>query len=249
MLPVIRSTLDLWRRHAWYLWGISAVLLAPLALIELAGVAPAIHLDTNDLDLAGAVGNLVLIVVFDLLTAEILAAAAERMVATEVRRAPMPTVREFLRTLPWISLVVATVVYEVAVAIGLLLLVVPGVFVFVAGSLYGPVIVVERCPPLRAGRRSRELVRGSFWRVTALLLLAFVVSQVLTVVTGFALAELPHRWSHVLGGYVVEVLLSPLLGVGVAVLYYALVARERERDAMTGAAGRETGPAEAGPGT
>jgi hypothetical protein len=225
------------------------LLLAPLALIELAGVAPAIYLDTDDVDLLGAVANVVVILVFELLTAEILAAAAERMVATEVRRQPLPTVREFLRDLPWISLVVATAIYEVMVAIGVLLLVVPGVFVFVAGSLYGPVVVVERCPPLRAGRRSRELVRGSFWPVAALAILALLATLLVAVVTGFAVGELPHHWAHVLGSYLVEVVISPLLGVGVAVLFYALLARERERDAVADGSGRETGPAEAGPGT
>jgi hypothetical protein len=225
------------------------VLLAPLALIELAGVAPAIRLDTDHLDLLDVGGNLVLILVFELLTAEILAAAAERTVATEVRQVPLPSVREFFRELPWISLVVATAVYELMVAVGVLLFVVPGVFVLVSGSLYGPVVVVEHCAPLRAGRRSRELVRGSFWPVAALVIVALVVTELVTVVTGFALGELPARWSHVLGGYVVEVLTAPLLGVGVAVLYYALLGRERERVALADGSGRETGPAEASPGT
>ncbi len=157
--------------------------------------------------------------------------------------------REFLRELPWISLVVATVIYEVAVAIGVLLFVIPGVFVFVTGSLYGPVVVVERRSPWRAGRRSRELVRGSFWRVAMLVILALVLGQAVGYLTGVAFAELPHRWSHVLGSYVVEVLLSPLLGVGVAVLYYALLRREQEREEVAPRAARETGPAEAGPGT
>jgi hypothetical protein len=225
------------------------LLLAPLALIELAGAVAPIRFDTDDIVLLGAVGNVVVILVFELLTAEILAAAAERMVATEVRQQPLPTVREFLRDLPWISLVVATAIYEVMVAIGVLLFVVPGVFVFVAGSLYGPVVVVERCPPLRAGRRSRQLVRGSFWPVAALVILALLATQLVAVVTGFALGELPDRWSHVVGSYVAEVVISPLLGVGVAVLYYALLAREREREAVADGSVRETGPAEAGPGT
>lgn len=239
----------MWRRHAWYLWGISALLLAPLALIELVDVAPAIRVDTDDVDLLSAGSNLVLILVFELLTAEILAAAAERMVATEVRQQPLPTVRQFLRNLPWISLVVATAIYELMVAIGFLLFVVPGVFVFVTGALYGPVIVVERCPPLHAGRRSRELVRGSFWPVAGLAIVALAVTELVALVAGFALGELPHRWAHVLGSYAVEILIAPLLGVGVAVLYYALLARERERDALADGSGRETGPAEAGPGT
>jgi hypothetical protein len=225
------------------------LLLAPLALIELAGVAPAIRLDTENLDLFGAVANLLVVLVFEVLTAEILAAAAERTVATEVRDEALPSVREFLRDLPWISLVVATVVYEAMVAVGVLLLVLPGVFVFVAGSVYGPVVVVERCPPLRAARRSRELVRGSFWRVAALVILGVLLTELVTVVTGFALGELPDLWSHVLGSYVVEVLMSPLLGVGVAVLYYALRGRERERFALADGSARETGPAVAGPGT
>jgi uncharacterized membrane protein len=206
-------------------------------------VTPTIHIDTDHVDVFELLGSTVLVLVFELLTAEVLAAAAEGMVATEVRDRPLPTVREFLRELPWISLVVATVIYELSVAIGVLLFVIPGVFVLVVGSLYGPVVVVEHCSAWRAGHRSRELVRGSFWPVAALVLLALAVTQVVSALTGWVFDDLPHRWSHVLGAYVVEVLLSPLLGVGVAVLYYALLGRERER------AGRETGPAEAGPGT
>jgi hypothetical protein len=232
-----------WRRHAWYLWCVAAVLLAPLALIELAGVAPSLRIDTGDLDLPTIISSAVVALVFEVLTAEVLAAAAERTVATEVRGAPLPSVRRFLRELPWISLVVATVLYEVTVAIGLLLLVIPGYFAFVAGSIYGPVVVVERCSPLRALRRSRELVRGSFWRVAFLVTLALVVAQSAALLTGIAFSELPDRWAHVLGSYAVAVVLSPLFGVGVAVLYYALRERVAERS------GRETGPAVAGPGT
>ncbi len=246
---MLRDTLRVWRRHAWYLSGIAALLLAPLALLELAGLEPAVILDTDRLDLPAIFGSALVVLVFGVLTAEVLAAAAERMVATEVRRAPLPTVRRFFRELPWISLVVATVTYEVMVAIGFLLFVIPGYFVLVTGSLYGPVVVVERGSPFRAVRRSRALVRGSFWRVAFLVTLGLVGSEAVSALARIAFSELPDRWSHVLGSYGVEVLLAPLLGVGVAVLYYALLERERARERGANAAARATGPAEAGPGT
>ena len=120
-------------------------------------------------------------------------------------------------------------------AIGLLLFVVPGVLMFVWGVVSGPVIVAEGCSPIRAPWRSRELVRGSFRTVLLVAFLGFVLTEAIAGAVAAALDVLPHDWALITGEYFVHVVTTPVLGMGTAVLYYALLDRER-------GAGRVTSP-------
>jgi hypothetical protein len=149
----------------------------------------------------------------------------------------------FLRTVPWVSLLGATIVYEISVGVGLLFFVIPGFVLATWGVVTGPVVVAEGVRAFKAPGRSRELVRGSFRPVAIFVVLAFVVSQVISSTAGALLELLPHTWAEPTGEYVVHVLTSPLFGMATAVLYYALVERERERQR----ARTRDEPAEAGP--
>jgi hypothetical protein len=86
-------------------------------------------------------------------------------------------------------------------------------------------------------------VRGSFRPVAIFVFLAFVVSEAISSAAGALLELLPHAWAEPTGEYVVHVLTSPLFGMATAVLYYALVERERSGPR----AGTRDEPAEAGP--
>jgi uncharacterized membrane protein len=149
------------------------------------------------------------------------------MVSNDVRGTPIPTLAEFLRQVPWATLVLATVVYEITVAIGLLFFVFPGLFVLVRGVLNGPVTVVEGGGAVRASKRSGQLVRGSFWPVALLVLVTAAIYEIVSVAVALALDG--HHWARVLGEYTTQVFFAPMAGVGLAVLYYALVAREGSR--------------------
>jgi hypothetical protein len=236
---VLRTAVRFWRQHFWYLTVIAALLWLPLAVLELSGVAHGIDIDTDNLRVGDVVVNVVIVLVFELLVAELLAAASEKIVASDLHGVELPSPREFLRTVPWVSLVMATLVYEIGVGIGLLFFVIPGLVVAVWGVVTGPVVVAEGVRALKAPGRSRELVRGSFRPVALFVLLAFVVSGLISNVAGALHDLLPHTWAEPTGEYVVHVVTSPLFGMATAVLYYALLAREgsRTRDE----------PAEAGP--
>ena len=240
---VIRTSLHVWRAHALQLWFLAAVVLAPLAALEIAGYHFVVQLTTDTFDLATAVVNLFVILVFEIGSAEIEAVAAEKMVGADLHGHRMPSFRRFLREVPWGRLIAATLLFELAVAIGFVLLVVPGVLVLVSCTLYGPVIVVEDVGVLAGLRRSMQLVRGSFVRMLALVAIVLVIGEGATAVADVVLEGTPH-WVHVLGFYGVDVLLTPLQGVGIAVAYFALSAIERAR---TSAAPDATRPAEAGP--
>lgn len=236
---VLLDAVRFWRLHFWYLTSIAALLWLPLALLELTGVAHGVEVDTDHFRPRDVVVNVVIVLVFELLVAELLAAASEKIVASDIHGTELPRPREFLRTVPWVSLVTATLVYEIGVGVGLIFFVVPGFVLATWGVVTGPVVVAEGVRALRAPGRSRELVRGSFRPVAIFVFLAFVVSETISNIAGALLDLLPHTWAEPTGEYVVHVLTSPLLGMATAVLYYALVARERART--------RTGPPEAGP--
>jgi hypothetical protein len=228
LAAILRDAVRYWRRHFWYLTSISMLLWLPLAVLELSG-AHGVDIDTDHFRVGDVVANLVIVLVFELLVAEILAAASEKIVASDLQGLELPRPRQFLATVPWFSLVLGTLVYEIGVGVGLLFFVVPGYVIAVWGVVTGPVIVAERRRALQAPMRSRELVRGSFRPVALFVLLAFVVSEAISSGAGALLDLLPQSWAEPTGEYVVHVATSPLFGMATAVLYYALVARERAR--------------------
>jgi hypothetical protein len=236
---VLRDAVRFWRVHFWYLTSIAALLWLPLAVLELTGVAHGIEIDVDHFRPGDVVLNVAIVLIFELLVTELLAAASEKIVANDLHGTELPSPREFLRTVPWVSLVTGTLVYEIGVGVGLLFFVIPGYVIAVWGVVTGPVIVAEGRRALHAPARSRQLVRGSFRSVALFVLLAFVVNQALSTGAGALLELLPHSWAEPTGEYVVHVLTTPLFGMATAVLYYALVERERTRDADE--------PAEAGP--
>lgn len=72
--------------------------------------------------------------------------------------------------LPYATMIACDLMLSAGFAIGIELLVIPGLLF---GTYYGlaPIVVeVERRGPIDSMRRSRELVRGNFWAVAAILL-------------------------------------------------------------------------------
>jgi hypothetical protein len=238
---VLRDALRYWRRYFWYLTPIAALLWLPLGLLEVTGRAHGVEIDVEHFHPGDIVVNVVIVVVFELLVAELLAAAAEKIVSSELHHTELPSGRRFLTSVPWISLVVAMLVYEVGVAVGVLFFVVPGYVIATWGVVTGPVVVAEGGRAVRAPGRSRDLVRGSFRPVAIFVFIVFVVGEAITLAAGVLLELLPGGWAEAAGEYLVRVVTSPLFGMATAVLYYALVAREQAR--------KRDEPAEAGPST
>lgn len=112
---------------------------------------------------------------------------------------------------------------------GLVLLIVPGLYLLTAWAVVAPVIVVERRPVFDALGRSRHLVRDNGWPVFGVLAIAFVLGALVALL----LAQLAHA---VADGDIVKVVLSvlaetvtaPIAALVAAVLYYRLVAIKGE---------------------
>jgi hypothetical protein len=89
------------------------------------------------------------------------------------------SVREALTSLAWGRLILADLLVGVLVAIGFVLLIVPGLVAFTFLSVTGPVIEAEDRAVLAALRRSVRLVRPHFWWVMLLASLpSILISEV-----------------------------------------------------------------------
>ena len=80
------------------------------------------------------------------------------------------------------GVVVASIVVFAAVALGLVALVLPGIWIAVALSLTTPALVLERLAPLAALRRSYALVRGRWWRTAGVMAFGVLLAIALVLV-------------------------------------------------------------------
>jgi len=142
-----------------------------------------------------------------------------------------------------LPLIMAGLLAGLAIGIGLILLIVPGLFLLTIWSVLSPVIVLERPGIFPAFGRSRDLVRGNGWQVLAVIVVFFlvllVVNAVLTAignVFGFA--------GSVVADIVASVLVAPLVGLAGAVLYFSV----RRVKGELGPAGAMAGQPTVGPG-
>ena len=89
----------------------------------------------------------------------------------------------------WSSLTVVSLAVGLAIAVGLVLLVVPGVLAYLALAFAGAVVVMERAAPGEALRRSVTVVRGHRGRLLGASVAALLVGVVIdTVVSSLVLS-------------------------------------------------------------
>src|SRR5205085_116663 len=72
----------------------------------------------------------------------------------------------------------------IAVGIGFIALIVPGLILLTIWAVTGPAIVVERRGAIEAFGRSRELVKGDGWPVFGVIVVVFLIGLVISLLTG-----------------------------------------------------------------
>jgi hypothetical protein len=115
--------------------------------------------------------------------------------------------------------------------VGLLLLVLPGIYLYVRWYFMVQAVAVEKARGLEALRRSAELVRGAWWRVFGCVLLSTLVC-ILPAAVVVPLGELGgyltgYEAVTLAGDALGDVFFFPLSGVMVGLLYFDLRARSR----------------------
>jgi len=126
--------------------------------------------------------------------------------------------------LPYLASVAgASILAGIAITIGLLLLIVPGLFLITIWAVIVPVIIIERSGALASFERSRQLVRGHGWPVFGTLVLVYIIMLVVNIVLGLIFLALPHVLGEGLSSVISGTLISPFLALVVTLVYYRLV--------------------------
>jgi hypothetical protein len=116
----------------------------------------------------------------------------------------------------------AGILAGLAIGIGLILLIVPGLVLMTWWAVIVPVIVLERVGALDAFGRSRQLVRGHGWTVFGLIVLTILLLIGASIVLGIVFAFLPDELASFLGNIVSNTLFAPFIALALTILYYRL---------------------------
>lgn len=128
----------------------------------------------------------------------------------------------------------------IGIGIGLILCLVPGLFLLTIWALVAPVVVVEGSGVMGAFGRSRELVKGNGWQVFGVLIVMFLITLVAQQVLLAIGSGIGDDVGRGLGFLVAATLTAPLSALTASVLYFTLVGMQ----AAPGAAGAPAAPAD-----
>lgn len=112
----------------------------------------------------------------------------------------------------------------IAIGIGLVLLIIPGLYLLTIWAVIVPVIVVERAGVFDSFGRSRGLVRGSGWQVFGVIVVIFLVSFIVRAIIGAIVGGISDDSfaGYALVDLIVNVLLVPLSALAATVMYFEL---------------------------
>jgi hypothetical protein len=125
------------------------------------------------------------------------------------------------------QLILVGLVASIAIVIGFVLVIVPGLILITIWSVFVPVIVLERAPGLSSLSRSRELVRGNGWQVFGVLFVLYVLVGIISAALDGA-ATSASTGVGIVVRVIVGVLTAPLGALAAAVLYFDLRAASGE---------------------
>ena len=223
---VLRDAGVAYRRH----W--SVLLLTALALFVPLGFLEAVSEEFQELDAESGLQLAEAIAI--LFTAgagatlgEVFYTGVVAAAVTSHRSGVRRELSEVVRHLPFLRLLAVDILFALLVGVGLILLIVPGVIAFTWFSLAPAAVEIEGRGVRDAFRRSRELVRGNFWRVLALLGPVVVAGEALAEFLGasgpWLLGE--SFWGDWLGASLADLASAPLYGLAAVTAAHHLGAR------------------------
>jgi ABC-type multidrug transport system fused ATPase/permease subunit len=206
--------------EAWKLYRAHAAHLLVIAFVIYLAAAVAASL----LALAGGIFGAILGSIVEFVAAFLVQAALVKAVQ-DVRdgRADLTFGETISAATPYLGPVAgASILAGIAITVGLILLIVPGLFLITIWAVIVPVIVIERSGALASFGRSQQLVRGRGWHVFGTLVLVFLILIVVDILFGLVFSALPTLWRTGLSTVVSGTLIAPFLALVVTLIYYRL---------------------------
>ena len=147
-------------------------------------------------------------------------------------RADLSVGETFERVLPVLNRVVlAGILLGLAIGIGFLLLIVPGLVVLTLWIFVIPAIVLENRGVGESFGRSRELVRGNGWNVFGVIVLTFILLLGVSIALRLILAPLDDWLASLVQQVVANTLVAPFAIIVWTLSYYRLRALETAAEA------------------
>jgi hypothetical protein len=122
------------------------------------------------------------------------------------------------------ALAVAGILAGLAVAIGLLALIVPGLYLMTIWSVLIPVIVLERRRVMEAFGRSRELVSGNGWNAFGVIVISFLIVIGVSIVVRIATFWLGGDIGEYVRSVISNTISIPFVALALTIMYFRLVA-------------------------
>lgn len=117
----------------------------------------------------------------------------------------------------------AGILAAIGIGIGLVLFILPGLFLLTIWAVIAPSIVVERKGVFAAFGRSRELVKGNGWQVFGVILTVFLIVIVVSIVVGAIASGVSDSTAlRIVVDVIASTITAPISALVAAVLYFKL---------------------------
>jgi hypothetical protein len=122
-----------------------------------------------------------------------------------------------------LPLFLAGLLAGLAIAVGLFLLIVPGLILLTIWAVLAPVIVLERTGVMKAFGRSRELVRGNGWQVFGVIVCVFLIVLVVRAILGAIAVGIDDSFLiRTVFELIASSITAPIAALVAAVIYFRL---------------------------
>ncbi|HEY6583488.1 MAG TPA: hypothetical protein VIZ29_01460 [Gaiellaceae bacterium] len=138
-------------------------------------------------------------------------------------RADLSVGETFQRVRPRLgSIIVGGILLALAISIGFLLLIVPGLLALTWWSMVIPVIVLEGRSAGDAFGRSRDLVRGYAWNVFGIIIITFLILVAFSIVLDLILTPVADWLQSFISDVVTGTVATPFAIAAWSILYFRL---------------------------
>ena len=250
VFETIDAAFSLYRKHFTDLVTIAAIILIPLGIIgylvslpttEFASIDPNEVPDISDFNFTGLIGGSILAAIVSVGGTALLTGSATNIVASsylERVEGWRESLQEAIQKLG--SLVGSAILAALGTGLGLLLCIIPGVYLYVSWVTAPVTIMVEDEGATGALGRSRDLVSGRWGSVFGVLLILFILQFIISAVLGAIIGA-----GSIIGGSaltagqlaasqvastVTSILVQPFLAVVITVVYFDLRVRKEGFD-------------------